>query len=248
MFSPAVRSAVAAVKRYWVVALVATIAGAGVALASTPGAEIKQVGTAVIVVDELSQVRYAPIVDPERVLRALRRDEFALTVADLTGEPADTVKAALGAYVSGLPTEEIRVTYAAGDAETAERLASAAGEAAMAEIDRLNGAERSRQDTMIEAFDAALAAAEQLPTSTSKERYDQAAAVAGIIAGREGVIYNRTLLDAAYNLEPGATVAVTTSERRTVENTVGGAIVGLVFGILFAVIRGAMVGKPDSVS
>ena len=243
MLSPSLAGVVDAIRRGWLIVVLTGVVGASVAFGLSAAGPTMQKGTAVIAIDDLSIARAASIVDPERVVRALKRPAFAEAISDRTGVSVSEIRAGLGSYLAGVPAEELRVTYTAAEASEAETMARAAGQAALETIAALNAGDRTRQQAVLDACNEALADLQSYPGETASERAENSRTKLSIIQSQSSAAYLLSLHDKAYTFDAPVTVAEAAPQQSVGYAAVGGGILGLALGIGLAIVRSGLTRK-----
>lgn len=227
-----------AVKRRWLLVLTVALVAAIVAAGITALRDVTYTATATIALDASALTRTPGLPGGERILTELRTDGYYALVASESGSDIDTVKAGLGSYAEGQPIERVKISFTGADEAQAEKVATAAADAAMAIIRELNSVERLRQEKNATAAAEAIAAFEDAGTmDTAWEKADSAYKLF-VLEDRLAVAeYTIEVIDHTHTLTDGIVVSRTSVARSAVTSGVGGAVVGLFLGIALAYVR-----------
>jgi hypothetical protein len=159
-------------------------------------------------------------------------------VAAASGLDAAVVRQGLDSFAEGQPIERINIVYAGTDDAVAEKVAEAAGTAAMDVIHELGATERERHEEIVEFATAAIAASQgEDADATAFMKLDAAYKLFTLQNARVSAEYTLKVIDSAHVLQDGVTVTQTSVLRAILTSGAGGAVIGLVIGIGLAYLR-----------
>jgi hypothetical protein len=238
MLSPSLTAVQSAVRRSWLLVVVAAVAAAAVGFLLTVEAGVSHTARSVIAIDWRAIVQAPGSVEPDYVLQEATLPDFAEAVAVRVGDiSASEVSKGLSAQTFGRPYKELEVTFTAENPEEAERVARAAGEELFERIQSANAAERERYQSTVDSANELLAIVNAYEVTTPLEEVEMAARRYSAISNRDTAAYYVHQFDTAYVLEPSATVREVVERDRRLENSVGAGVLGIAVGIGLAVVR-----------